>query len=74
MIKRDLKHLIGHDLGIEECISAAKHQHFIYAALQGGNECWADNALGSLGKVNNTQCHMPCSHDHSKFCGGGYRN
>ena len=45
-----------------------------YVGLQNGNECWADISLGNHGWAKDKRCHIPCSRDHSKFCGGGEAN
>lgn len=72
--KRDLNHSLGENLSTEECIAAGKKGGYTYVGLQNGNECFADKKLGGYGMVADNQCHMPCVHDHSKFCGGGFRN
>ena len=72
--KRDLRNFLGYDLTIEECIIKGKEINDIYVGLQHGNECWADSTIGGYGKADDNDCKMPCSRDHSKFCGGPYRN
>lgn len=59
---------------IEECIQRGLDEGLIYVGLQHGNECWGDKTLGGYGKADDAECHMPCSRDVSKFCGGGWRN
>lgn len=59
---------------IEECIKRGQDEDMVYIGLQHGNECWGDTSLGGYGKAEDSECHMPCSRDNSKFCGGGYRN
>jgi len=69
-----LRERLGIDMTIEECIQRGKDEDLLYVGLQHGNECWGDVSLGGYGKVEDAECHMPCSRDTSKFCGGGWRN
>lgn len=48
--------------------------NYKYIGLQHGNECWADTAIGSYGKVPEDECNMPCSRDNMEHCGAGWRN
>jgi len=71
---RDLREILGTDMTIEECIKRGQDEDMLYVGLQHGNECWGDTNLGGYGKADDSECHMPCSRDNFKFCGGGYRN
>ena len=62
------------DLTIEQCIQAGNDQSLVYVGLQNGDECWGDMSLGSYGKANLKECHIPCSREHNRFCGGIMRN
>ena len=47
---------------------------YLYFGLQSGEECFCGNTLAHQEKRAESDCHLRCSGDHSKICGGPWRN
>lgn len=71
---RDLKNVISMDITPAKCFKLAAKQGYKYAGLQYGKECFAGNEYGSYGKVDDSECNMPCDRDASVKCGAGWIN
>jgi glucuronoarabinoxylan endo-1,4-beta-xylanase len=71
---RALPHeLVSSNATIASCIALAKAQHYAYAGLQYGGQCFGGNTLGHA-LVTNTRCDMPCNADPEEICGGSWLN
>ena len=52
----------------EEC------KQYTYFGLQERGKCYCGNGYGTYGKAEESECHVPCSGDPTKSCGGWDRN
>lgn len=58
------------------CSSYCRLGGYKYSGLEWSTECWCGNTLDNLaanGKVDTSQCNMPCSGDSNTMCGGNSR-
>ena len=45
---------------VEMCFKVAKEKLYKYVGLQNGGDCWAANAYGMYGKVDDSECKVIC--------------
>ncbi|KAF8993388.1 WSC domain-containing protein [Cyathus striatus] len=57
----------------EYCTSQCKEHGYALAGLEYGSECWCDNYIPYGELVDDSQCNMVCSGDHTELCGAGNR-
>ena len=60
------------DLTIDKCMTACLEDHFIYAGVQAGGQCFCGNATPTS-TAPQSACNRPCGGDTSQMCGGSWK-
>ncbi|KAF9473025.1 WSC-domain-containing protein [Pholiota conissans] len=62
------------DMSLEDCEDFCDGDHYTYAGVEGGNECYCDNKIHAPGKLTDAlECDIQCSGDPDNTCGGSNR-
>lgn len=57
-------------LSIPKCENTCYLKAYVFAGVQGGNQCWCGSYVGGEWASNQTGCSTPCTGDSKAFCGG----
>ncbi|KAL6695762.1 WSC domain-containing protein [Trichoderma pleuroticola] len=59
---------------VAQCVDACKVDHYTYAGVEYGGECWCGDSFGD-GAVSApmTECAMTCNDNSTEYCGGPNR-